>query len=467
MLSITVNGKRVEVAKEATLLDAARLAGADVPTLCYLKETGALTSCMICVVKDVATGKLLPSCAAHVVDGMAIVTEDDEIREARRAVLSMLLNEHAGDCEAPCSLTCPAGLDIPRMLRYIAAGDADAAARLARRDLVFPATLGRVCSAPCERVCRRGQYDAPIGIRAAHASLPINSLQADVSGSGKTAAVVGAGLAGLAAAFTIVRLGHACHVYEKRLRACESLRARSELPREILDAEIETIRAAGVVIHLETDVAPESLLQRYDVAIAACNEHHESNPRIFDAEEESMYVRAVANGKRAAFEADAFLRKRPVQSAKPFNSSLGALAADELPHYAVERLRKAAASDVDRCLHCDCLKRVSCKLRQYATEYGLGPRIKRTIPRPFVKPIERSDAVVFEPGKCIKCGICVALTRAAGVRPGMTIAGRGFDACVRPALGATLAEGLGSAAEECVRACPTAALAFRDSEETS
>lgn len=467
MVRVIVNGRSVEAPKEATLLDAARLAGAEVPTLCYLKETGPLTSCMICVVKDVATGKLLPSCAARVTDGMAIITDDDEIREARRAVLAMLLNEHAGDCEAPCSLTCPAGLDIPRMLRYIVAGDADAAARLARRDLVFPATLGRICSAPCERVCRRAQYDAPIGIRASHASLPVQPFFRDAPVSGKMIAVVGAGLAGLSAAFTVARLGHTCHVFEKRLRACESLRSLPELPWEILDAEIEGIRAAGVAIHLETDVAPESLLQGYDVVIAACNDRRESNPRLLDADEESMPVRAVANGKRAAFDADAILRKRPPLSARPFNSSLGMLDANELPHYAVARLRNTALNDAGRCLHCDCLKRVSCRLRQYATEYGLGPRLKRTIPRPFVKPIAQSDTIIFEPGKCIKCGICVELTRSAGVRPGMTIAGRGFDACVRPALGATLAEGLGVVAAECVRACPTAALAYRDAEETS
>lgn len=466
MVRVSVNGKSVEAPKEATLLDAARLAGADVPTLCHLEKTGALTSCMICVVKDAATGKLLPSCAARVSDGMAIITDDDEIRAARQAVLSMLLNEHTGDCEAPCSITCPAGLDIPRMLRHIAAGDSDAAARLARRDLVFPMTLGRICGAPCERVCRRAQYDTPIGIRAAHASLPVQPFARDAPVSGKIVAVAGAGLAGLSAAFTIARLGHTCHVFEKRLHPCESLRSLPDLPSEILDTEIEAIRSAGVVIHLETDVAAESLLQGYDVVIAACNDRHEPNPRIVDAEEEPMHVRAVANGKRAAFDAEAFLQKRPAHSVKSFNSSLGVLDADELPRYAVERLRAAAVGDAERCLHCDCLKRVSCKLRQYATEYGLGPRLKRTIARPLIEPIKSSDAVVFEPGKCIKCGICVELTRMAGVRPGMTVAGRGFDSRVRPALGATLAEGLGALAEECVRACPTAALAFRDTEET-
>ena len=117
MAKITVNGKVVEAPEGATLLDAARLAGAEVPTLCYLKEAGALTSCMICVVRDAATGRLLPSCATAATDGISVETDCAEVRAARREVLLMLLNEHAGDCGAPCSRICPAGLNIPRMLR--------------------------------------------------------------------------------------------------------------------------------------------------------------------------------------------------------------------------------------------------------------------------------------------------------------------------------------------------------------
>ncbi len=469
MARISVNDIVVDVVDDATLLDAARLAGAEVPTLCYLKETGALTSCMICVVKDVATGKLLPSCAARVSDGIAIVTDDAEVREARRAILVMLLDEHAGDCDAPCSSTCPAGLDIPRMLRYVAAGDVDAAACIAQRDLVFPETLGRICSAPCERVCRRAQYDAPIAIRNTHAAFTNRFPQQEIPVSGKAVAVVGAGLAGLSAAYVLARLGHACRVFEKQGRACESLRAlpTDTLPPEILDGEIESIRALGVAVEFDSEVTPEALLNLHDAVIVACDMAVEPNLRIVAAEEVPMYVRAVANGKRAAQHVDALLRGQPATTARPFNSKRGALASEEASRFAVERLHAAPSSEAARCLHCDCLKRVSCKLRQYATEYGLGPHVKRTMPRPALEALERFDNVVYEPGKCIKCGVCVAITCAAGVEPGMTFTGRGLDSRVRPALGATLEQGLGRVAADCVRACPTSALAFLNVEETS
>lgn len=468
-MQITVNDKRVVVTEGATLLDAARSVGEDIPTLCYLKETGALTTCMVCVVKDASTGRLLPACTVRAVDGMAIITHDAEVHEARRAVLAMLLNEHAGDCEAPCSATCPAGLDIPRMLRYIDAGDTNAARRIAQRDLIFPGTLGRICSAPCERVCRRAQYDTCIAIRGTHADLASRPIQEAVPATGRAVAIVGAGLAGLAAAATLARAGHTCRVFEKRGQACSSVRALppEQIPANIVDAEIDAIRALGVAIDFNSEVAPEALLNIHDTVIVACSTPFEPNLRIVVAEEEPMYVRAVANGKRAARQVDAVLCGRQDSRNKPFNSTLGVLVDDEIQRFAVERRTDSPSSEAGRCLHCDCLKRVSCKLRRYAAEYGLGPRLKRAMPRPAIEVSTRSGDVVYEPGKCIKCGICVELTRAAGVVPGMTFTGRGLDSRVRPALGSSLEQGLGSAAADCVRACPTAALAFRNAEETT
>jgi NADH dehydrogenase/NADH:ubiquinone oxidoreductase subunit G len=87
--------------------------------------------------------------------------------------------------------------------------------------------------------------------------------------------------------------------------------------------------------------------------------------------------------------------------------------------------------------------------------------------RPPVDPIQRFDNVLLEPGKCIKCGICVEITRAAGVVPGLTFVGRGLSSRVRVPFGEPLASGLGEVALQCVRACPTGALALRNEEETA
>jgi len=219
--------------------------------------------------------------------------------------------------------------------------------------------------------------------------------------------------------------------------------------------------------------ALDALLEVHDAVIVACGLEHEKDARVFRAAEDSMAVRAVGHGKTAAFAADAMLRGNPPPPERAFNSTLGVrLAAEELPAFAEERLQPSPPSSMDalireaaRCLHCDCHKIVTCKLRQYAEEYGLAPQIRRTMPRPPVLPIERYGDVIFEPGKCIRCGICVEMTQAASLPVGMTMTGRGLNSHLRPAFAESLEAGLGPLAEACARACPTAALAIRTQEE--
>ena len=216
MTKLTIDGKSVEVAEGSTVLQAAEQAGAEVPTLCYAPDVRPLTSCMVCVVKETVSGRMLPACSARAERGMVIETTSKEIRSARREVLQLLLSEHVGDCEAPCRRACAASTDIPLMLRQIAKGDIEAAARIARGDLVLPATLGWTCAAPCEKTCRRGAYDEAISIRELHRRVAEEALENGVPlppcdpATGKRVAVVGAGPAGLAAAWVLQRCGHVC-----------------------------------------------------------------------------------------------------------------------------------------------------------------------------------------------------------------------------------------------------------------
>jgi ferredoxin len=517
MVRLKINGKEVQIANGATLLDAAHAVGVEIPTLCYLKETGALTSCMICAVRDKSSGRLLPACAAKAADGMDIDTDCEKVHEARREVLRMLLDEHVGDCEAPCSRICPAGLNIPRMLRHVEKNEAEAAARRAKLDLIFPATLGHVCTAPCERVCRRGQYDTAIAIRQSHrdASMPFLSStigqDARRMASGLSVGIVGAGLAGMAAAWECAMNGHTCKVYEKRDHAGAKLRAlpTATLPAEVLDAEIESVRAMGVefVFNCEAGVGLSLavLLEEHDAVIVACNLSFTPHAKIFTAKEEALHVRAVGGGKKTARGVNAFLSDQPAPKAdKCFNSSIGRLRQVELDPYAVERRKNVGQEpppvnpgkidssrqpgapvphetavphgddsrgrlsymEAARCLHCDCTKPTTCKLRRYAEQYGLGPQITRTMERLPVAPIQSADGVLFEPGKCIKCGICVEIVRASGLDAGIAFAGRGLASHLQVPFGGTLAKGFGSVAERCVQACPTAALSFRDAEES-
>ena len=349
-MRIEIDGLAVEADENMTVLEAAARVGVEVPTLCWMKETGALTSCMICVVRDVETGRLFPSCATRVVSGMRIETASEPVREARRAVLRLLLSEHRGDCEGPCARICPAGLDVPRMLRRLAAGEARAAALLARRDLVFPVTLGHICAAPCEGVCRRGRYGDPIAIRRLHGEagallcggMPV--LPACAPDSGKRVAVAGGGLAGFAAAWSLRLRGHSCWIFERNAAGCLKIREKyaDELPKAVLDAELAQVLRLGVTFSGECVVGADldGLRAEYDAVVVACGIEAAEAGNVFHAREDKMPVRAVFRGKAAAARVDAFLRGETHAEARRFNSQLGKLEAGEAEAYKVHRMER-------------------------------------------------------------------------------------------------------------------------------
>jgi NADPH-dependent glutamate synthase beta subunit-like oxidoreductase len=183
------------------------------------------------------------------------------------------------DALIPCAGTCPAGIDIPRYIRFTKAGDYGAATAVVREKVPFPLSLGYVCSRPCEGVCRRGEVHDAISIRdlkryAAErdeTQLWKNgySRKAD---SGKKVAVIGGGPAGLSAAYYLNVLGHKAVVYEAMSEAGGTLRygiPEYRLPADILAAEIGMIADTGVEIR--TDAKAESaealLKEGYDAVL--------------------------------------------------------------------------------------------------------------------------------------------------------------------------------------------------------
>ena len=121
-ITLTVDGKSVKIEKGSTLLEAAKKAGADIPTLCHDERVKPYGACGMCVVECKGSPKLMRSCAIEAADGMEIITESDRINRARRFSLEMLLSDHTGDCKAPCSLACPAGTDCQGDVGIIANG---------------------------------------------------------------------------------------------------------------------------------------------------------------------------------------------------------------------------------------------------------------------------------------------------------------------------------------------------------
>lgn len=163
---ITVNGKKIEAIGGETLIEVALRGGFPIPSLCYAKEAKHRSSCMVCAVKDCTSGQFIPSCSTLPVEGMRIETNSEDVLQLRALSLELLLSDHRADCEAPCTLVCPQGLDVERVLSYYdAACYAEARSLLAT---VFPLPeIGcDTCKAPCEKACRRGTVDKAVQIRA-------------------------------------------------------------------------------------------------------------------------------------------------------------------------------------------------------------------------------------------------------------------------------------------------------------
>jgi ferredoxin len=481
MVDIKINGLKVSVDEGATVLEAANAGVASIPTLCHMKGIEPETSCMLCVVKDLGRNELIPACSTPVIDGMDIDTECDEVLEARRDILNLLLSEHVGDCEAPCTRICPAHLDIPLMLREIERGNMQSAAWIALRDLALPATLGYVCPAPCEKGCRRAQLDHTLSIRELHRQTVEEILRESgytkVLGQApkvplKAVAVIGSGPAGLSCAWKLCQLGYACKVFDEAPQAGGCLRDHPELPLDILDAEVAVLEKAGIEFSLGQAVSMHEIFDDFDGVVFAAAEF--SGTHFADAvyaEEHRLTVKAVANGKASALALDRLLQGEAADAPKRFDSRIGPLRPSELEELvkncAAEEPggKTARQTEAGRCLHCDCRNTESCKLRIYATRYGASQHEFPADERAHVQLIGHNESVVFEPGKCIKCGLCIKLTKRAGEGLGLTFVGRGFNTRVAVPFGETLENGLKKAAAECVEACPTSALAFADTEE--
>jgi formate dehydrogenase beta subunit len=189
-----------------------------------------------------------------------------------------------GESVIPCKTACPAHTDIPRYLRYIKDGEYEKATAVIREKLPFPETLGCICSHVCETACKRNELGKPLSIcklKRAAASSHSNEWKKNrktAAPTGKKAAVIGAGPAGLTAAYYLAKKGHKVTVFESNEKAggqCRYGIPSYRLPDEVLDREISDILEVGVQLQVNTVAdTPEILLkQGYDTVLIAIGTH--------------------------------------------------------------------------------------------------------------------------------------------------------------------------------------------------
>ena len=181
-----------------------------------------------------------------------------------------------GIVKAPCSHTCPAGIDVPRYVRLTQQGKFSEACAVIREKVPFPGILGRVCFHPCELKCRRGEVDEAIAIKAlkriaADQDTGLWKQNAKIApATGKQVAIVGSGPAGLTAAYYLAKLGHSVTVFEALPKPGGMMRVgipEYRLPREVLDAEIDDIRNIGVDIKTNSKI--ESISELFNQGFKA------------------------------------------------------------------------------------------------------------------------------------------------------------------------------------------------------
>jgi NADPH-dependent glutamate synthase beta subunit-like oxidoreductase len=513
MISLHINNQPLEVPEGTSVLKAARQLGFEVPALCWNEEVGHINSCMLCLVKDFSTGRVFPSCSAKVHEGMQIITEDEELREARQTGLELLLSEHVGDCEAPCQLGCPAHMNIPGMNRLIAQGNFEESLRVVKRDIALPSVLGRICPAPCEGACHRRTVDQPVSICMLKMFVgdmndvhpwPVPPL------NGKRVAVVGAGPAGLSAAYYLRMNGVEPTLFDQAERPGGQLVtaiSKDVLPQDVLEREIQTILDTGVIFKGGLPVGDEffnHIRSEYDAIIVATGNindltksfqlngtpkglevnkdtYETSEPGIFAVgnviRSSRLAIRSLGQGKEAAYSVLQYLQGLPViGEPRLFNSRFGKLHQLEFAEYLKEahpgkRLLpdslvagfspEQAMEEAARCLHCDCRAIDNCLLREWSDHYHAVQKRFQTSPRRPVTKHFQTDGIVYEPQKCIKCGICVKLTEKHSEEFGLTFIGRGFDVVVGVPYNEHLDKGLQKIAIHVAKACPTGALSER------
>jgi len=166
--------------------------------------------------------------------------------------------------KAPCQHTCPVELDIPGYVSLIKEGKFVEAYCLIKQRNPFPSICGRVCHHPCEAKCRRGQIDEPVAIRhlkrfvADYAyELGVEYLPPITEKKEERVAIVGAGPAGLSAAYDLVRDGYQVTVFEVLPVAGGMLAVgipEYRLPTDMLKKEIEAVERLGVDIRLNIPI---------------------------------------------------------------------------------------------------------------------------------------------------------------------------------------------------------------------
>ncbi len=259
-LQITINGVQITAETGQTILQAARSSNIYIPTLCSVEDKFSDVPCQLCAVEIEGQEGFVLSCKTEALQGMVVATESKALKEHRKQRLTLLGQNHFGDCKAPCNLTCPGQINVQGYIAHVAKGEYVEATRLVMERNPFPFSVGRVCPRFCETRCRRILVDEPVSINHLKRFVADWCMTHDVNldvareaPTGKRVAVVGGGPAGLSGAYYLAKKGHDVTVLEAKPKLGGMLRyglPEYKIPKKVLDYETTVILRMGISVKL-------------------------------------------------------------------------------------------------------------------------------------------------------------------------------------------------------------------------
>lgn len=334
----------------------------------------------------------------------------------------------------PCRAACPAHVNVQAYVCLLQRGKFKEAVELIRKDMPFPAICGRVCLAPCEKACARKNVDQAVAIRSLKRIVAdVEREQGRVRGEpipkkhNKKVAIIGAGPAGLAAAYELVKLGYPVTVFERMPEAGGMVRYRipeSLLEKFVVANEIAYLQDLGVEIRYNVEFGKDIDLntlrnEGYEALFIAIGKLSETSPlpSEFLSKESGAFVIPVDSTTLETRIPGIFAGGDAVKD-KPIGI-IGAVGAGKQAAVSIHRYLngqdlKAGREEVEETSWIKNWETVDKKSQRYIAKKGEPkPRVSFEEAAEVLERIKRK--AMFEAFRCLGCGPCTECLAETGL----------------------------------------------------